>query len=240
MARNTFFQFKKFIIQQDHCAMKVCTDACIFGAFIQLGEAKKVLDIGSGTGLLPLMLAQRFDQVHFTGVEIDKDAFTQSVQNSNDSIYSERINIVNGSIQIYKPIEQFDVIVTNPPFYQEDLKSPTYKRSQAHHAVTLNFEDVLQSIDRLLTKNGYFYILLPEQESLVFKSIGKNNGWFLSQELLIRNDEFKKPFRRIMVFSRLENERTLLNPNVLDIYYPESRNYTENFRLLLNPYYLQF
>lgn len=240
MAKNSFFQFKKFLINQDQCGMKVCTDACIFGAYIDLKGAEAVLDIGSGTGLLTLMLAQRYNQTLITGVEIDEGAFQQSVQNINESSFSDNINLVNCKIQEFKASNQFDVIISNPPFYQQYLQSGKIKKNQAHHAVSLNFEDLLSSITRLLKLEGIFYVLLPEQESTVFKSLCENKGWFLSQELCINNDANKKPFRRIMAFSRIINDNKMLNYKVLNIYNTDSRSYTESFKTLLNPYYLQF
>ena len=220
--------------------MKVCTDACLFGAFINLEPNSSVLDIGSGTGLLSLMLAQRFEQATFTGVEIDQDACTQAAQNVANSAYFARIQMVHAKIQDFNYPARFDTIISNPPFFQEDLKSPTEKKNQAHHAVTLNFEDLLSSIERLLKETGNFFILLPTNEAAVFQQYAARNGWYLLQNLTVRNSSIHKPFRQIMKFSRFKMTTNLLEDNVLDIYESKSRAYTHVFKKLLEPYYLQF
>lgn len=117
MAKNSFFRFKQFVVNQDKCAMKVCTDACVLGAWADVEGAEKILDIGTGTGLLALMVAQRNSNAEIDAVELDQDAFSQAIENVKTSSFSERIKVVNSSIQGFSPSYQYDFIVTNPPFF---------------------------------------------------------------------------------------------------------------------------
>ena len=126
---NDYFQFKQFIIHQSDCAMKVSTDACLFGSIIDIGPSTNILDIGSGTALLPLMLAQR-SSVPITGVEINRAAYLQSIENINESPWKDQLKIVNQSIQDYAVNikDKYDLIISNPPFFNNSLRSKNENR----------------------------------------------------------------------------------------------------------------
>ncbi|WP_025761275.1 tRNA1(Val) (adenine(37)-N6)-methyltransferase [Dyadobacter tibetensis] len=239
MARNSFFQFKQFIIRQDRCAMKVCTDACIFGAWLSLGEAQNVLDIGSGTGLLTLMLAQRFPKAKVTGIELDAPAFEQSVQNVENSPYNKQIELLQGDIRQYEPGKLYESIISNPPFYQASLRSPSAQKNAAHHAETLHFEDLLYAVARLLKPEGELHLLLPWDESHVFIKMAETKGFILKQSLTINNHIEKKPFRRIMCFQRATESDNGLKESDLVIYSSHGQGYTSEFEALLGPFYLK-
>ena len=168
---NSYFQFKQFTIQQDKCAMKVCTDACVFGAFVaEYLASQKInncLDIGTGTGLLSLMLAQKNDMGMDT-VEINTEAYLQAKENIENSIYKNKISIHNQNILEFDNNKKYDFIITNPPFYEGDLMSSQQNKNQAKHNESLTLPKLLQSIIRLLKDNGEFAVLLPYHRIIEF------------------------------------------------------------------------
>src|SRR5258706_15748275 len=166
---NSYFQFKQFAIHQDRCAMKVTTDACLFGAWAaskarerELTVQKRILDIGAGTGLLSLMIAQQCD-VQVDAIEIDKAAAEQASENVNSSPWKEKIRVMQGDIKsIAKgPMSCYDIVVCNPPFYENELTSPSHEKNIAHHSKELSLPEVLQAIHDSLVREGQFFLLLP-------------------------------------------------------------------------------
>ena len=220
--------------------MKVCTDACVLGAWADINGAERILDIGSGTGLLALMVAQRNPLAKIDGVELDRSAYLQAVENVNESLFKAQISVLNSSIQQFSPTYKYDCIVTNPPFFQSDLLSPNDLKNAAHHAVTLSFDDLLHALDRLLTENGSFHILLPVEEALLFFKKATVLNWNLSRKLILHHNKLKNPFRQLMTFKRkdlIENQTIEEN---LYIYNAGSGSYTSEFKDLLKDFYLIF
>lgn len=240
MAKNSFFRFKQFTIHQDKSAMKVCTDACVLGAWAKLTDGARILDIGAGTGLLSLMMAQRFPLSRIDAVELDDEAFLQANENVGQSPFSDRIHVVHAAVQEYNTEIKYDSVITNPPFFQSDLRSPDSKKNVAHHAGSLSFSELLDALDRLVSENGTFHILLPVDEGAVFlkKSIGL--GWFLHKKLTLFHHEGKKPFRLVMTFHRTEVVDNGQINEALCIYEPDGKTYHPAFRELMKDYYLIF
>jgi tRNA1Val (adenine37-N6)-methyltransferase len=171
---NTWFRFKQFTIQQQHSAMKVTTDGCLFGAWVAQhlqarAHSPRILDIGTGTGLLALMLAQKIADAQITGVEIEKDAAMEAAQNVENAPFGSQINILQQDILHYEPDAPFDVIVSNPPFYEKQWSSPQAGRNLAHHAAGLTLQPLLAICQRLVKPAGQVALLLPyyrKQEAL--------------------------------------------------------------------------
>jgi tRNA1Val (adenine37-N6)-methyltransferase len=233
---NSFFQFKQFRIQQDRCAMKVCTDACLFGAWFsqRIPAGARVLDIGSGTGLLMLMLAQRHGG-GIQGIELDEGAFGQSQANIGQSPWSSRLQISRGDVRDFGFSDKFDLIISNPPFFEDDLPASTGPRNLARHGQALKLSELINVIDINLANKGSFGILLPEQRETYFSGLAAGHGFYLSDRLRIRQRAGQAPFRSILHFSREKNvpavsaELTIGN---------ENGQYTEEFVELLRDYYL--
>jgi tRNA1Val (adenine37-N6)-methyltransferase len=240
MARNTSFQFKQFLVRQERCAMKVCTDACVFGAWVDVADAKKVLDIGAGTGLLSLMAAQRNPYIRIDAVEIDADAFYQAGENVEQSSFSDRIRVFHEPIQEFDPGYRYDVIITNPPFFQSDLLSPRESKNTAHHAGSLDFEALLTAAQKLLVEGGRFHVLLPVAEAAVFTSNASQKGWSLKKRLTLFHSPEKKPFRQMMSFVRNKSADNVLIECELNIYEKDGATYDPTFRDLLKDFYLKF
>ncbi len=159
---NTYFQFKQFRINQDKSAMKVTTEGCLLGAIAEKAGAEQILDIGSGTGLLALMLAQR-TTAHITTVEADVDSFKQAKENIEESPWSSRVSIKNETIQDFaaQSTGRFDLIVSNPPFYTNYLPSDDLQLNLAKHTYSLSMNDLVEVEDKLMAAGGLFYVLYP-------------------------------------------------------------------------------
>jgi tRNA1Val (adenine37-N6)-methyltransferase len=234
---NSFFQFKQFTIHQDKCAMKVCTDACLFGALVadelQHHTIFDILDIGTGTGLLSLMIAQKNNAV-IDAVEIDKQAYEQAEENIQQSNYKESITAFHCSINNFFPDHQYDFIISNPPFFEDDLLSDNKKKNAAKHNTTLTLKEVLNNIERLLNADGLFAILLPYHRSIYFEEESLKLNFHLTKKVLVKQTPKHDYFRIILIFSRLKsaavtNEITIKN---------EAGNYSGEFIELLQDYYL--
>jgi tRNA1Val (adenine37-N6)-methyltransferase len=232
---NTHFAFKQFNIHQDQTAMKVTTDACILGAYSAVKNTTNILDIGTGTGLLPLMLAQR-SEAKIDAVEIDKNAYYQAVANVNESVFKDKIIIHHTSIQEFITRKRYDIIISNPPFFQNHLKSETVSRNNSIHTDTLSFEDLLEVVLRLLNPNGTFVVLLPLYESLVFEQLAILQELYPQKKLTIRHRKGSKILRIITTFGRIKKE--IINEELI-IKNPDE-SYTSDFQGLLKDYYLIF
>ncbi len=235
MPANTHFSFKKFTIHQDQTAMKVTTDACILGAYTSVKATKTILDIGTGTGLLSLMLSQR-GIAKIDAIEIDESAYNQAVVNINNSIYKDKVTIHNTSIQDFITFNLYDLIISNPPFFQNHLKSETFSRNNSLHTDTLSFENLLSSVLRLLSFNGTFVVLLPMYESSIFEQLAIPQGLYPQKKLMIRHRKGSKILRIITTFGRLKKE--IINEELI-IKNPDE-SYTPDFQKLLKDYYLAF
>jgi tRNA1Val (adenine37-N6)-methyltransferase len=236
MPKNSF-TFKQFTINQDRCAMKVCTDACVFGASTEVENVNRILDIGTGTGLLSLMLAQR-SKAQIDSVEIDEDAYQQAVMNVKISKFAKNIEVHHQRIQNFESTKNYDLIISNPPFYQQSLKSTDVKANKALHAVELSFDDLIDSVLKFLSIEGEFAVLLPPFEIEKLIQIAQKKGLYLSKKMSIRHDETKPVFRVIATF--LTQKVNDLEEKTLIIHNQDGRSYSNEFRDLLKDYYLIF
>ncbi len=215
--------------------MKVCTDSCIFGAYIAPEEAQSILDIGSGTGLLSLMLAQKTNS-KIEAVEIDADAALQSEENFRNSQWSDRLYIFKSSIQEFSTgaTKKYDLIISNPPFFSNHLLSPNPKLNKAIHSTTLSLKELSECVNNLLSTEGKFYVLLPPYEATVFEESLNELKLFLQHRLEIKDKSEGKIIRVIDCYRR--NPTTVSNES-LTIKNSEGQ-YTTEFSDLLRPYYL--
>ena len=236
MPSNTHFSFKKFTIHQEQTAMKVTTDACILGAYTDVQNTNRILDIGTGTGLLALMLAQR-SEAQIEGIEIEEISYHQALKNVSNSIFKDRIIIHHVDIQSFTPPLGigycYDLIISNPPFFQNHLKAQTQARNNALHTDTLSFEDLMSSVIRLLSPIGTFVVLLPAYQSSVLEAMANQLGLFAKKKLNIHNREGSKILRVITTFSfaKTETQNEQLFIKNLD------ESYTTYFQRLLGDYY---
>ncbi len=234
---NPFFRFKRFTIFQDLCAMKVGTDGVLLGAWVDLRDARNILDVGSGTGLLSLMCAQRNPEASVTAIDLSDSAYRQTVVNIQNSVFRNRISACCTSVQKFaeENIAQFDVIVCNPPFFVDSLRSPDAKRSMARHADTLSLEDLFAAFYRLLSHNGKVSLIYPApNEDLVLKQACRFD-FFLNRKTNIIPTPDKKPKRVLFEFQRKKNRHPFCDSLVVE----ESRHvYSKQFRNLVREFYL--
>jgi tRNA1Val (adenine37-N6)-methyltransferase len=216
--------------------MKVCTDSCLFGAYVNPNPgAGNILDIGTGTGLLALMMAQRFE-ADIDAVEIDPIAARQAAENIQRSKWKNKIRIHEQSIQEYslKTVKKYDFIISNPPFFNKHLKSPDPKINTAHHNDQLRPKELVDSVSRLLSSQGKFAVILPPYESLLLEKEAGKPGLFLHEKCEIRDRKNSELSRIISLFGFNSTE---IRKN--QIYIKEDDGtYSSEFSRLLSDFYL--
>ena len=232
------FQFRQFKIHQDRCLMKVGTDGVLLGAWAGVEGVKSILDIGAGTGLIALMLAQRAPAARVHGVELDEGSANQAAENASASPWSERIQIIHGSIQEYAESCSFpyDLIASNPPFFRNSLKSPDAGRNKVRHAETLPFADLLKAVAALLNPDGRFCLILPPSEARVFEEMALSFGLFATRICEVCSAPGKPPQRVLMQFER--ESRPLVKEPELSLYTDRSAIRSAEYDYLTREFYL--
>lgn len=216
--------------------MKVCTDACVLGAYADV-QGDRILDIGTGTGLLALMAAQRNPTARIDAVELDEAAAGQATENVVNSPFANRVRVVQRTIQDYQPNEWYDRILTNPPFYANHLPSPDAAVNRALHTGDLSFAELIDAVGRLLKKDGQWWVLLPPHETNQLTQLADATGLRPFKRLQLRHNAIKPVFRVITGFTYGKETAT---EEMLTIYEPPGQTYTTAFRRLLQPFYLIF
>lgn len=232
------FVFKQFKILQDRCAMKVGTDAVLLGSWVSTINAKSILDIGTGTGIIALMLAQKSDAV-IDAIDIDKNAFIQAAENITDCKWKERIRIHHISLQNYSTDcnRKYDLIVSNPPYFVDSSKALEESRTNARHTDQLPFSDLLNGVLNLLSAAGSFCVILPTKESQQFREMAEENNLFLTKltRVITRTD---KPEKRLLM--QFEFTKKTIEENSITIEKDERHTYTDEYKELTKDYYLAF
>jgi tRNA1Val (adenine37-N6)-methyltransferase len=225
--------------------MKVTTDSCLFGAWIaesisstsEQKETQNILDIGTGTGLLSLMFAQKNREVKIDAIEIDSDAATQAKHNVSFSAWKEKINIIEADVKTYTLPGLYDVIITNPPFYQNELSSPSSKKNVAHHGEGLLLKDLLFIIKQNLKKNGKFFILSSIKRHYELEELIPMHNLFILEKLFVRQTVDHPISRLIICGSTKPTEQIITSEfSIRD----NNQYYTPEFTNLLKEYYLDF
>ncbi len=203
---NNYFKFKQFTIHQEGAAFKVTTDSVLLGAWVSLDGVLSVLDIGTGTGILALMAAQRSNAM-IVAVEPDQASFVQAGYNIADSPWHERINIVNSTLQDYTPEHGvlFDTIITNPPFFNASLPNPDARTAAARHTLTLTHAELLEAAQLLLSPVGTLQLVLPVAEEILFEKMASSTGFYCSRKLTIRPTPSLAPARVLLTLSQNED-----------------------------------
>ncbi|MFT4154610.1 MAG: methyltransferase [Parafilimonas sp.] len=220
--------------------MKVCTDACLFGAWAADYNLQPVvhrlLDIGTGTGLLSLMLAQKLPDVIMDAVEIDEAAAQQAKENFEASPWKERLNVYNTSIQQFAETtaHKYDIIICNPPFYENDLKSGDAKRNLALHSAELRLGQLIAAADTLLNDGGRFFALLPYFRTEEFEAL-IDGKFFVREKALVKQSGMHDYFRSMFLLTKQEGSPVFSEMSIMN----EDGNYTEAFVGLLQTYYLK-
>lgn len=239
MGRNSHFQFKQFRIEQRRSAMKVGMDGVLIGALADVSSAESILDVGAGTGLIALMMAQRSPLARVQAIEIDREAYEECLFNVKQSPWADRVSVTCCAFQefINSTVEKYDLVISNPPFFTNGLKAPDSSRSQARHDDSLPAGELIAGIARLLSPQGKAAIILPADNLLELKNWLKVNELFLSRLCLVKPNP-QKPVFRIMVEITLV-ECVCIEEELL-IEYENHFDYTPEYRALTREFYLKF
>jgi len=233
---NSWFQFKKFRIDQGNCAMKITTDACIQGAWTPiLPTVRNVLDIGAGTGLLSLMLAQRNADIIIDAVELNPAAASQAAQNINISPWADRINIICKDIAHFESKQPYDLIICNPPFFANSLLSPTHSKNLARHNVSLTSQQLLNIATSLLSEKGKLSLLLPYTEYLDWRKTALQCELYEAEILNIRHRPSAPVKRVVTILTPMFVDTPTINELTIQNIDGE---YTDEFKKLLADFYL--
>jgi tRNA1Val (adenine37-N6)-methyltransferase len=234
---NNFFSFKQFTINQEKAGFKVGTDGVLLGACADITSARKILDVGTGTGLMAIMLAQRCD-ADIVALEPDYESYLQACDNVRICKWQSRIKVEHTSLQNYCPDnKKFDLIVINPPYFTDSLKNPDPRKSAARHTGTLNSEEVLEGVTRLLENGGRFQLILPYVEGNIFIAAAQKYGLYCINILKIKPLPTSEIRRLILLFSR---ERLKVTEKFLTIEHGRRHEFTEDYINLTKDFYLKF
>ncbi|WP_321331323.1 methyltransferase [uncultured Bacteroides sp.] len=202
---NFYFQFKQFTVWHDKCGMKVGTDGVLLGSWVRVAAARRILDVGTGTGLLALMMAQRSDAT-IVALDVDKNAVCQARENVSGSPWKNRISILESDFREYMPDEKFDVIVSNPPYFVDSLISPDRQRTMARHSSGLTYNELLVGVSSLLSDEGEFNVVVPADTAPMFIDKARMYGLYPARQLLVKTKPGDIPKRALIVFSFIEKE----------------------------------
>jgi tRNA1Val (adenine37-N6)-methyltransferase len=239
MSRKTHFHFKKFSISHSNSTMKVGTDAVLLGAWAHVGGAKQLLDIGTGTGTIALMLAQRSDELaKIDAIEIASSEALEADENFNRSPWPHKMQIHHSSIQTFYPHKKYDVIVSNPPYFSNSQIPADEKRYHSRHTVKLNHNDLTTAVERLLDDNGNFSVVLPYEEGIQFISLAESRMLHCSRRFSFRTRVDKKIERWLLEFqwqpkATETGEITLYKDKTGDFWDDSYINLTKDFYLKL-------
>ena len=236
--RGKGFTFKQFHIDHSRCAMKVGTDGTLLGAWATLPSDGSILDIGTGTGLIAIMAAQRSEGSKITAIDIDEDCILQARENVFASPWPDRIEVIHSALQDFSPTQKFDCIISNPPYFIDSQLSPDAARSTARHTATLPFDELVSGVKRLLADNGRFSLILPPPEMERFRSAARGE-LFTVRECHVWSTP-TSGVRRIM--AELQTEPPTELPIIEKIIIEDNgrHQYSDEYRRLTRDFYLKF
>lgn len=233
------FQFKQFSVDQSGCAMKINTDGVLLGALTETDNPQNILDIGTGTGVIALMLAQRYTEAKIDAVEIDETAAETAGKNFNNSIFADQLSIYPiGFEQFFEqhPDKRYDLIVSNPPFFINSLKSPEAKRELAKHTDEDFFKKLIKTVAAHLNPEGVCWLIIPSIIADFVFYLAAENDLCLQKRINIKSFEYSAPHRVIACFG-FEKVSTEISKFVI---YKSSGVYSEEYTKLLQPYFIAF
>jgi len=228
------FHFRQFSLNHHRSTMKTGTDAILLGSWCNVENVNNALDIGSGSGIISLFVAAR-SQAKVTAVEIDTASVEESRANFDASPFAERMQVINTNVNDFHTGQEFDLIVSNPPFFTNDLHSPDRRKNNARHTEALSFDDLCSVASRLLTEDGKFCVVLPYSQKTVFVRAARENNLFTQKEMLIFPRRGAEPNRINIEFGKKNTEE--INKELFVIR-EENNNFTDQYREWLGKYYL--
>lgn len=227
------FKFKHFQIHQENTALKVGTDSMLLGSFCSWENPKRLLDIGTGTGVLALMSAQRFSFEEITGIELSEEACMDAQINAENNPFPSKISILNQAIQDYVPNQQFDAIISNPPFFENSSKNQNEHKSLARHTESLSYTELIESISRLLTEKGKAWIILPFERKENILELADNSGLSPADLITI----FGKPDKPVRIVISLTKQQVSEARTSSLCIRNENGSYTEEYKILTQKFH---
>jgi tRNA1Val (adenine37-N6)-methyltransferase len=235
MKSNTF-RFKEFDVIQNKCAMKVNTDGVLLAAWAQVNSAKTILDIGTGTGVLALMVAQKNPAAIIDAIDIDEEAFLQAKENFAISKWSERLKSYHCSLQHFAPDRKYDIIISNPPYFMDDLKADNLQKNIAKHSIALTYAELIRGIDALLDKNGSAFIVIPAFNFPLLMKEAEKHHLFVSNKTDVISIAGKAAYLSLI---ELSYKAAILKETTLTISNPDN-SFTNEYIALTKHFYLKF
>ncbi|MCU0366473.1 MAG: methyltransferase [Bacteroidales bacterium] len=235
---NSHFRFKQFTVHQEHASFRITTDSVLLGAWAELQGVKRILDIGTGTGILALMAAQRSD-AYIVAIEPDRNSFMQAGLNIAGSPWHDRISLINTSAQEYLSGKGmlFDTIITNPPFFNDSLLNPDPGKASTRHSITLSHRELLESSLRLMSPGGTLQTVLPVNEAATFMDMASAAGLSCSRRLIVKPTPLLPPARILMTLGFVE--RACEEATVV-IEKGGRHEYSDEYKSLTKDFYLRF
>ena len=233
------FKFKQFAVEQDRCAMKIGTDGVLLGAWTPINNNPlSVLDIGTGTGIIALMLAQRSNAEQIDALEIDEDAYEQAVDNFENSPWSDRLFCFHAGLDefVEEPEDEYDLIISNPPFYTEDYKTDSEQRDLARFADAMPFEDLLEAADLLLSEKGVFSVIIPFREEENFLALVAAYELYPFKITRVKGTPTTETKRSLLAFSRTETTNFSIDELIIET---ARHIYTAKYIELTKDFYLK-
>jgi tRNA1Val (adenine37-N6)-methyltransferase len=232
------FQFKQFALEQDRCAMKIGTDGVLLGAWTPIqNNPFSILDIGTGTGIIALMLSQRSDAEQIDALEIDDEAYEQATDNFENSPWNDRLFCFHAGLDefVEEPEDEYDLIVSNPPFYTEDYKSENEQRDLARFTDAMPFEELIEAAALLLSENGIFSVIIPFKEEENFIALANECELYPVKISRVKGTPTTEIKRSLLAFNRNENAETEIDELIIEtarhIYTSEYIELTKDFYL---------
>jgi tRNA1Val (adenine37-N6)-methyltransferase len=235
---NPYFKFKQFMVHHDRSSLKVGTDAVLLGAWADVADAKRILDIGTGSGVIALMLAQR-STAQIDAIDIDEESIKQAQENFSDSPWSEQLSAHNISLKNFAAATtvKYDLVVSNPPYFTDSFKPADPQRFSARHNDQLPIQELAENAAKLLSATGKFCVILPVKEAGLLTTALRNHGLFPEKELWVYSFTGKEVFRKLILFGR---SQTVCLKEELTIETAPGQGYSKEYIELTKQYYLNF
>ena len=230
------FRFKQFTVAQDKCAMKVNTDGVLLGSWTEVSEAQSILDIGTGTGVIALMMAQKNNEAIIDAIDIDKDAWTQAKENFEQSPWNERVNAVHSSLQELSLGKKYDLIISNPPYFIDDYKTENHQKNIAKHSIALTYQELLKGINRLVTETGKAFLVIPVFNLQLIETIAGRENLYITNLTEVTAVAGKNSYLALIELRRKKEEYV----KAFLVIQEEQGSFTEEYKQLTKDFYLKF
>lgn len=227
------FYFKQFKIYQQKSAMKIGTDALLIGAWTHFTEPLRILDVGTGTGVLALMMAQRFNRAFIDAIDIDESAVEEAIENAQSSVFHSRIHVKPITLQNLET-EKYDLIISNPPFFKDSLPNPNQQRSLARHTGSLSFQDLAKHTVRLLNKNGQIALIVSTESEFDIKTCFSEFGFYATRITRVKSYINSIP-HRLLIQLKWDADKPVESELII---YEKVNQYTTDYKKLVAEFLL--